>query len=62
MPYYRVYFVGADGHFTSAADFHLNDDQSAIEAAQEVARGHKVELWSGRRHIADINTDDMLKT
>jgi hypothetical protein len=39
---YRIYFVGPDGHFRSAAEIAYNDDHEAIEAAESIARGKKV--------------------
>ena len=62
VPYYRIYFVGPDGHFKSAAEVTYKDDDEAIEAAEGIARGKKVELWSGGRRVAIINNDDTLKT
>ncbi|HEX4555738.1 MAG TPA: hypothetical protein VH249_17230 [Xanthobacteraceae bacterium] len=62
MPHYRIYFVGADGHFTSAAEVTYRDDAEAIEAAKGIAGGKKVELWSGRRRVAIINDDHTPKT
>jgi hypothetical protein len=62
VPYYRIYFVGPDGHFKSAAEVTYKDDDEAIEAAEGIARGKKVELWSGGRRVAIINNDDTPKT
>jgi hypothetical protein len=59
--HYRIYFVGADGHFTDAAEVTCGDDEQAVETAEGIARGKRVELWSGHRRVAIIN-DDTPKT
>ena len=52
MPEYRVYIIGADGHFTSAVPLICPDDEAAKEQAAQLVDGHDVELWERARKIA----------
>jgi hypothetical protein len=62
VPYYRLYFVGDEGHFTSAEELERDSDQEAIEAARRLARNNNVELWNGGRRVAIINDERTLMT
>lgn len=50
-PVYRVILLAKDGAVVSAARISVDDDESAIEAAQAMVDGHAVELWDGLRFI-----------
>jgi hypothetical protein len=52
MADYRVYFVGADGHFFDAVALVCADDAEAIEKAKQLAHGHDIELWQLDRKVA----------
>jgi hypothetical protein len=55
MADYRVYFVGSDGHFKSAADIEAPDDQAAIARAKALADGRQVQVWARDRYVTVIN-------
>jgi hypothetical protein len=52
---YRVYRVGADGHFVGYEPLICRDDAEAIEKAKRLVDGHDVELWSGPRLVIRIS-------
>jgi len=54
MTDYRVYIVGADGHFCDVVPLVCTDDEQAIRLAQELAIDQAVELWQLDRKVAVI--------
>ena len=52
MPEYRVYIIGADGHFQSSVPLICPDDETAKEQAEQLVDGHDVELWQRARKVA----------
>jgi hypothetical protein len=52
MPFYRVYFIGQDGHFTSVTDLDCVDDDAAIRFTMRLVNGNDVEVWQGARKLA----------
>jgi hypothetical protein len=52
MPEYRLYFIGADGHFQTSLDLECTDDAQACEAAKKLVGESDVELWQWDRMIA----------
>jgi hypothetical protein len=52
MPDYRAYLLGVDGRIQRAVYLDCEDDDSAIERAQQLVDGHDVELWQNDRKIA----------
>jgi hypothetical protein len=52
---YRVYRVGADGHFVGYEPLTCLDDAEAIQKAQRLVDGHDIELWSGPRLVIRIS-------
>jgi hypothetical protein len=52
MPEYRVYIVGADGHFRKAVPLECANDDAAKQQAEQLVDGHDVELWQLDRKIA----------
>jgi hypothetical protein len=55
MPEYRVYIIGADGHFYNSVPLECADDSEAIEQAKQLVDGHDVELWQRDRKIAKFD-------
>jgi hypothetical protein len=51
MAEYRVYVIGADGHFIRAVELVCPDDDAAKERAKQLVDGHDVELWQGERKV-----------
>jgi hypothetical protein len=47
MPDYRIYTVGADGHFVVVEDLECADDQEAIQKGAQAAKGSGIELREG---------------
>ena len=54
MTDYRVYIVGAEGHFCDVVPLVCEDDEQAIRLAQELATDQAVELWQLDRKVAVI--------
>jgi hypothetical protein len=54
MPHYRIYYLGARGHFASAENVECADDQGAIEKARQAATSQSVELWEHDRFIVRL--------
>jgi hypothetical protein len=52
--YYRLYFLDAANHITSAQDFESQGDGDAIACALDFADERNVELWSGARLVVRI--------
>jgi len=52
MRHYRIYRVGADGHFASADNIECADDEAAIQRAQQAVDGQDIELWEQGRFVA----------
>lgn len=48
---YRLYLVGANGHFTQAIAIDAPDDEAAIVIADEYANGSPMELWKQGRKV-----------
>jgi hypothetical protein len=58
MADYRIYFVGADGHFAGAKDIYCPNDQEALKRAKQHVDGCDIELWARGRFIAKIEADN----
>jgi hypothetical protein len=55
MPDYRAYIIGQDGHFLGAEILsECADDEAAEKAAQNLVRGHDVELWDRNRLVIKL--------
>jgi hypothetical protein len=52
MADYRVYIIGADGHFLRSVELVCPDDEKAQEFAKQLVDGHDVELWERDRKVA----------
>jgi hypothetical protein len=55
VPAYRVYPVGESGHYIGRLEIDCPDDETALGRAKEIADGHAVELWEGKRFIARLD-------
>jgi hypothetical protein len=49
---YRVYIIGADGHFQRSINLVCADDAEASETTRKLLDRHDVELWQGGRMVA----------
>lgn len=56
MDEYRLYTVDEDGHFIGFEPLICRDDVEAIERAKRFMTSHDVELWSGPRLVARLNS------
>jgi hypothetical protein len=52
MAEYRIYVIGADGHFIRAINLNCADDKAAIESAKQFIGDRGLELWQRDRKIA----------
>ena len=51
---YRLYFLGADGHFVGAEPFECGGDKEAIELARAETGDRSSELWQEARMVTAI--------
>ena len=51
MPYYRLYFIDADGSIDSVEEFSARDDVEAVRISRDSARLQPVELWCRSRIV-----------
>jgi hypothetical protein len=56
MAEYRAYTVDPDGHFTGFEPLICSDDAEAVTKAKRLADGHVIEVWSGERFVARLET------
>jgi hypothetical protein len=61
MAEYRAYAVGEDGNFVSSRPFVGSSDELAITWANRLVDSHEIELWSGERFVARLETDTSKK-
>jgi hypothetical protein len=58
MPYYRIYTVGADGHFAGPAQvIECTDDEEAAQKARQFVDGHDIEVWEKDRLVALLRSE-----
>jgi len=57
VPYYRVFFIGNDGHFAGAREIQCNDDNEAIENARQSPSDLDIEIWHEKRMVTRISQD-----
>jgi hypothetical protein len=57
MAEYRVYAIGGDGHIVKSTPLICDDDSQAAQKAREFCEGHTLEIWSGERFVARLNTE-----
>ena len=58
MTDYRVYVIGADGHFVKAIQLDCPNDDAAIESAKQFVNGHDLELWQRDRQVTSFSGKD----
>jgi hypothetical protein len=56
MAEYRAYVIGTDGHIVRSISLICDDDSQAIKEAREALEDHTIELWSGERLVAQLNS------
>jgi hypothetical protein len=62
MPHYRIYALTNDGHIKGvpvAVDY--DADREAVEHAKEYLNGSDLEVWEGRRRVAVLKSEPLLK-
>jgi hypothetical protein len=57
MAEYRVYAIGGDGHIVKSMPLICDDDNQAVREATEFREGHTLEIWSGERLVARLDTE-----
>jgi len=57
MTEYRVYTVGADGHFINCRGFVCDNDEDALVWARRMIDGAALEVWSGERQVGCLEPD-----
>ena len=62
MADYRVYTVGTDGHFVNFRGFVCGNDEDALVWARQWVDGAAVEIWSGERFVARLESDHQPST
>ena len=48
---YRLYYLGADGHFSGSVEFEAEHDRAAMMRAESKRRGQAAELWERSRQV-----------
>jgi hypothetical protein len=56
MAEYRVYAIDGDGHIVKSTPLICDDDSQAVQKAKESCEGQTLEIWSGERFVARLNT------
>jgi hypothetical protein len=56
MAEYRIYVVGADGHFVGCEALVCDDDVEAIEKAKRLVQANDIELWCGERLVVRLSS------
>ena len=60
MTYYRLYFMnGFSGHIERFEEFDADDDEGAVALAEAKQGFLSLELWSGHRKVARIDSMDL---
>jgi hypothetical protein len=57
MAEYRIYVVGADGHFVGCEPLVCGDDVEAIEKAKRLVQANDIELWCGERLVVRLSSN-----
>jgi hypothetical protein len=52
---YRIYIIGADGHFYRSVLLDCMNDEEAVEQAKKQLDGHDIELWQLDRKVAMLD-------
>jgi hypothetical protein len=54
---YRVYAIGTDDRIAKAIALVCEDDSHAIRQAMEALKNQTIEIWSGQRLVARIDSE-----
>jgi hypothetical protein len=54
MPYYRLYFLDADGHITHREECDLSGDETARAKARALDHAEGIEIWQGNRKVSVV--------
>jgi hypothetical protein len=54
MPYYRLYFMDAEGAIDSVEEFSADDDVEAVRISRDTRRVQPVELWCRARIVETL--------
>jgi hypothetical protein len=55
---YRIFFFGQDGHIKQPPEIvECQDDETAIEKANQLLDGSVIEIWDGTRLVARLAPD-----
>lgn len=60
MTEYRLYTVGADGHFIGYEPLVCRDDGEAVVKAKRLVNGHAIEVWSGARFVIGLKAEQII--
>jgi hypothetical protein len=58
MAEYRIFTVGTDGHFISSKPLLCDDDEEAVQKAEQLLDGHDLQIWSGPRYVRRLESKD----
>lgn len=56
MAEYRAYAIGEDGHVVKSIPLICEDDTQATHEARKALENCTIELWSGERLVARLNS------
>ena len=56
MAEYRAYTLGRDDHFIGFEPLICADDAEAVDHAKRLVNGSDIELWTGDRLVARLET------
>lgn len=56
MNEYRIFIVGAEGHFIKCEPLVCRDDSEAVQNARRMLDGHDLEIWSGERFVMRLKS------
>ncbi|NIJ08078.1 hypothetical protein FHS31_001688 [Sphingomonas vulcanisoli] len=54
MHYYRLYFIGPQGHIEDVRECFVEDDADAVAEAQQLDHGGVIEIWRQGKKITDV--------
>ena len=54
MPYYRLYFIDAEGSIDSVEEFSARDDVEAVRISRDSLAAQPLELWCRSRIVETL--------
>ena len=57
MAFYRLYYIGSNGHIQDRVDYDTPDDLGALARAQQLCGIVEIEVWQGARFVARVALD-----